>query len=118
MLAGRLFGLAVATLVYVLAQLWTRSVFQIASVAFGGYVTLTPTLFLGARWRRFTAKGAVASIVAGSLVYYLGLAGRFPLGGFLPVFWAFLAALVAAVAVSLMTEPSDERQLDRAFGSV
>ena len=115
-LAGRLFGLAVAAGVYAVAQFWTSSVFQIATVAFAGYVTLTPTLFFGVRWRRFTLSGAIASLVVGNTVLYLAVAGIIRGFGFLPVFWAFAAGLIVAVAVSLVTAPA-HRELDaRAFG--
>ena len=101
---GKAFGLSVAIVVYVLAQLLGRSVFDIAALAFAGFVTLTPTLFLGLRWSRFTAAAAIASLVAGNVVLYLGHFEVIPLFGFLPVFWAFLAALATAVAVSLVSD--------------
>ena len=115
-IAGRLFGFVVAAGVYLLARVWGRSVFDIAAVAFAGYVTLTPTLFLGVRWRRFTAAGAIASILVGTVVLHLGRAEILPVYGFLPVFWAFLAGLVAAIVVSLLTRPSDAARTARAFG--
>ena len=115
-IAGRLFSLGVAAGVYVLAQVWGSSVFEIASIAFSGYVTLTPTLFLGVRWRRFTVAGAIASLLMGSFVLYLGQAGVLSLYGFLPVFWAFLAGLAAAVGVSLLTRRADAGLNARAFG--
>lgn len=115
-LAARLFALAVAALVYILAQVRSQSVFDIASIAFSGYVTLTPTLLLGVRWRRFNARGAIASLLAGNAVLLACQAGRLPTFGFLPVLWGFLAALVVAVGVSLASEPAPETLTDRAFG--
>jgi solute:Na+ symporter, SSS family len=114
---GRWFGAVVAALTYVLAQLWGASVFDIARVAFSGYVTLVPALFFGVRWRRFSASGAIASIVVGNLVYALGLLGWWPLMGFLPVFWALLAAIVAGVVVSLLSAPPPEDRTTLAFGA-
>jgi len=115
---GRLFGLVVAAAVYVLSLTWGDTVFGIARIAFSGYVTLVPTLFLGVRWRRFTAPGAAASLVVGNVVYGLGIAGVLPMAGFLPVFWAFIAGVVAAVVVSLATPASAPTLTDRAFGAV
>ena len=115
--AARLFCIAISVFVYVLALLLRASIFDIAKVAFSGFVTLTPLLFLGVRWRRLTREGAIASVVAGNVVLVAGLAGWIPSAGFLPVFWALLAALLAALAVSAVTGPQDEQQLRRAFAS-
>jgi len=102
--------------VYVLALSWGESVFEISRFAFEGYVTLVVTLFLGVRWRRFTAAGAVASIVVGNAVLLaLRAGGQEPLG-FLPVFWAFVASALAAVVGSLAGGPPDPVATERAFG--
>jgi SSS family solute:Na+ symporter len=103
---GRWFLLGVAALVFLLSRTWGESVYSIAAFAFSGYVTLTPTLLLGVRWSRFNAAGAVASLLAGNAVLaVLTSAGLEPLG-FLPVFWALVAASVAAVAGSFLAPPS------------
>jgi SSS family solute:Na+ symporter len=114
--AAQAFGVVVAAATYALAQLWGASVFDIAKVAFSGYVTLVPALFLGVRWRRFTAKGAVASIVVANVVLGLGLAEMIPTGGFLPVFWALLAGCATAVAVSLLSSQGPRDRSAEAFG--
>ena len=117
-LAARLFALGLAAVVYVLALVWeTESVFAISRKAFEGYTTLVPVLWLGVRWRRFTAAGALASLVAGTVTLALGWAEVLPTAGFLPVFWAFLAALATGVGVSLVTPPADRGVVDRAFGT-
>ncbi len=102
---ARWFCVAISVVVYTLALWRPASIFDIAKVAFSGYVTLTPLLFLGVNWRRMTRQGAIASVVIGNLVLVAGLAGWIPTAGFLPVFWALLAALLAALAVSAVTEP-------------
>ena len=95
---------------------YSASIFGVASIAFSGYVTLAPALFLGVRWRRFTAAGAVASIAVANVVYWAALAEWFPLLGFLPVFWAFVAGCVAAWAVSRLTPAPRAENTSRAFG--
>lgn len=106
---AQLFGVIVAAATYGLSMLWGASVFDIAKVAFSGYVTLVPTLFLGVRWARFTKGGAFASIVVGNAVLGLGLLEVLPTFGFLPVFWALLAGLAAGVGVSLL-QPAPESE--------
>jgi len=115
--AGRWFGLAVAAAVYVLSLTWGSSVFEIAGFAFAGYVTLTPTLFLGVRWRRFSAAGALASLVGGNATLVLMTTKVLPSFGFLPVFWAFFVGLLLGVGVSLATSPPDEATVAEAFGA-
>jgi len=114
--AGRLFALLLAALVVVLSLAWGESVFAIASFAFEGYVTLTPLLLLGVRWRRLNATGAVASILAGNAVLLAGRAEWFDTRGQLPVVWAFGAAFAAAWIGSLASAPPEAERTARAFG--
>lgn len=115
-LFGRLFALAIALVVYVLSITWSdASVFDISRKAFEGYTTLVPALFLGVRWRRFSAAGAIASVLGGNLVLALGWAERLPTAGFLPVFWAFVAAWGFGVGVSLAGRPCSRDLTSRAF---
>ena len=108
--------MVVAALVYVIAQLAGSSIFDMARFAFSGYVTLVPTLLLGVRWRRFTVAGAIASIAAGNLVLIAGEFYELPTFGFLPVFWALIAAIAAGVLGSLASAPADPELTQRAFG--
>lgn len=112
---GQGFALLVAAVVYLLAQVWGDSVFDISRKAFEGYTTLTPALLLGVRWKRFTAAGAIASILAGNAVLGLAWAGHWPRTELLPVFWALVVGSLAAVLVSWLTPPRPEATA-RAFG--
>ena len=116
-LSGRLFTLAIAAVVYVLSLSWGDSVFAISRKAFEGYTTLVPTLFLALRWRRSTAAGALASILVGNAVLVVGwiLGPAFPGLGLLPVAWAFVAASLAFVGVSLVTAAPSAETLERAY---
>jgi len=114
---GRIFCLIIAAIVYVLAQLWGASVFEIASLAFSGYVTLVPALFFVVRWKRFTASGALASVLVGNLIFAAGVKGLIPLGGFMPVFWGVLGGIITAVAVSYASSPAKTEHTQQAFGT-
>ena len=99
---ARLFTLGIGVAVYLLSLTWGDSLFDISRKAFEGYTTLVPTLLLGVQWRRFTAAGAIASIVAANGVLWASWSfGGLGFLGFLPVFWAFVAGLLAGVGVSL-----------------
>ena len=99
--AGRIFSIAIGLLVFGLAVGWDESIFGISRKAFEGYLTLFPTMLLGVRWSRFTASGAIASMVTGNLVLVLGWMGYWPLFGFLPPFWALVTGFAAGIGVSL-----------------
>ena len=104
--AGRTFSVAIGLLVFVLAITWNESIFGISRKAFEGYLTLFPTLLLGVRWSKFTAGGAIASMLVGNAVLVLGWMGHWPLFGFLPPFWALMMGFVAGIGVSLMKPAS------------
>jgi SSS family solute:Na+ symporter len=94
---GRVFLVVIAIAVFGIVMLEPASIFKIAAFAFSGYVTLVPVLYLGLRWRRMNAAGAITSIVAGNLGLLLAWAGLLPApGGILPVVWGLGAALVGA----------------------
>ncbi len=94
---GRVFLILIAIAVFGIVLLQPASIFQIAAFAFSGYVTLVPVLYLGLRWRRMNAAGAITSIIAGNLALLLAWAGLLPApGGILPVVWGLGAALAGA----------------------
>lgn len=121
---GRLLGIAIAAATFAIWRLSDESIFDIASVAFSGYVTLVPVLFLGVRWRRFNAPGALLSIALGNAVYFASLwdAGGLASAraaswlGCLPVVWGLAAAAAGAVAGTLLTRPTDPSVAARALG--
>lgn len=116
-LVGRLFTLLLSAAVLALVLQRPASLFDIASFSFSGYVTLIPTLLLGVRWRRFTAAGALASIVAGNLVLALAFAKLLPTPfGVLPVAWGLAAATAGALLGTHLSRPPPPAVIDRALG--
>jgi len=94
---GRAFLVVIAFAVFAIVMLEPASIFDIAAFAFSGYVTLVPVLYLGLRWPRMNAAGAITSIVAGNLGLLLAWGGLLPApGGILPVVWGLGAAIVGA----------------------
>jgi len=103
---ARWFTVGIGVAVYGLSLTWGDSLFDISRRAFEGYTTLVPTLFLGVQWKRFTATGAIASIVTANFVLWAGWGiGGLNFLGFLPVFWAFVAGIAAGIVFSLSSRP-------------
>lgn len=112
---GRIFLVVLAAVTFAIVMARPASIFAIAKVSFSGYVMLVPTLWLGVTWRRFTAAGAIASVCLGSAALFAAMAWDHPPWGLLPVTWGLLAALAAAVVVSLRTAPAPRDVVARAF---
>ncbi|MEU6478911.1 sodium:solute symporter [Streptomyces sp. NPDC047017] len=64
----------------------------------------------GLLWKRGTAQGALASVVVGGLAV-IGLMAGYGVLANQPVYYGLLSSLVAYVAVSLATRPTDEAVL-------
>jgi Na+/proline symporter len=101
----------------------------------GAAATFVVPLLFAAFWRRATAPGALAAMIAGgatmislySLGFYLAWTGFDQLIGpatkfrpyYLleldPIVWGLLASAVAGITVSLWTSPPDQQRLTRLF---
>jgi len=106
-------------------------VFVIFSGA-GSAVTFVVPALMAAYWRRATAPGAIAAMIAGGgtlILFYI--AGFFfpdpgigPMGSIRPIFlsgldpiiWGLSASLIAGVGVSLLTPAPDPKLVSRLFG--
>jgi SSS family solute:Na+ symporter len=105
---ARAFVIVLAVATWIIALWQPASIFRIASFSFSGYVMLVPTLYLGLRWARFTAAGAIASIVVGNVVLIATWLLEAPPFGVLPVAWGLAAGIVAAIVGSRFGRPSPE----------
>jgi SSS family solute:Na+ symporter/sodium/pantothenate symporter len=79
-------------------------------------------------WRRATAAGTIAAMLAGSLVAFsLNMAGLiiamrhrtgfvpYNLLGFEPIVWGLAVSLVVGIIASLLTQPPDQRLISKLF---
>ena len=103
--AGRMVVLVIAVLALLLASNPNAgSIMDLVSNAWGVFgAAFGPVIMLSLFWKRFNFKGAVAGILAGALVD-MGWLAFLSSTGIYKIIPGFAAGLLAAVAVSLLTE--------------
>ena len=100
-LMGRLAVLAVAVVALVLALSPNDTILGLVSFAWAGFgAAFGPVILLSLFWRRLTTAGALAGMFVGAATVFVWKALDTGLYELLP---AFVLAVVAAVAVSLLT---------------
>ncbi|MCP5516427.1 MAG: sodium:solute symporter family protein [Verrucomicrobiales bacterium] len=128
-LLARGFILLVVAVTYGLAVYLKDSahVFDLGVWCFSGFASLFPLAFAAVYWRRTTRAGAIASVVAAAVVWFVLFrrdilarpenAGddELLIFGMMPVAFIFAASAVTLVAVSLLTRPPAESTLARFF---
>lgn len=97
------------------------SVFRVVSFAWAGFgAAFGPVVLFGLFWRRSNKWGALAGMVVGGAMVFIWKYGIATLGGAFAIYEllpAFIAASIAIVVVSLLTEkPSGE--IERIFDEV
>jgi sodium/proline symporter len=113
MVIARITVIAVAIVGIILAWNPESSVFKIVSFAWAGFgAAFGPLMLLSLFWKRCNKWGALAGMVAGGVMVFVWKFLIRPIGGGWDIYEllpAFIVALVAIVAVSLLTKaPSDE----------
>jgi len=127
-LLARGFIVAIVAVTYLIA-LWLQDsahVFDLGVWCFSGFAALFPLAFAAIYWRRTTAAGAIASLIALAvswlvLFYRDIIATKAPgedellVWGMMPVVPIFLSATAALVIVSLLTRPPESATLEKFF---
>ena len=129
-LTARIFIVLVVGITYFLSLQGYRSVFSMAIWCFTGFASLFPLALAALYWKRLTAPGAMAGILAtiGTWVYLFRESQWAAIRDYtvklhwgeseyeiMPVVVSFLACAVAMVAVSLVTRPPRESTLAKFF---
>ncbi len=123
--AGRLFVAAVLAVVFVLAQLTSRSIFALGVWSFTGYAALLPLLVAALYWKRSTRVGAWSALLTTALLwlyffyqgwgqpqYTVADTGILPIGLMLP------ASIAALIVGSLLSTPPAPKTLAKFFPRV
>jgi SSS family solute:Na+ symporter len=123
---ARIFIVLVVAVTYILSLRGYTSVFAMGVWCFSGFASLFPLVFAALYWKRLTAAGACAGVMAttaswfyffreaeygGNRTYTIDLMGH----EVMPVLPIFLSSLIAMVVVSLVTRPPSEATLARFF---
>jgi SSS family solute:Na+ symporter len=123
---ARIFIVLIVAVTYILSLLGYKSVFAMGVWCFSGFASLFPLVFAALYWKRLTAAGACAGVMAtaaswfyffreaeygGNRTYTIDLMGY----EVMPVLAIFLCSLVAMVVVSLLTRTPSEATLARFF---
>ena len=108
-------GRVVVAIISVIALLIATSpacsgIMKLVSNAWGAFgAAFGPSILLSLYWKRFTYKGALAGVVVGFVVDIVWLIFLFPITNVYEIIPGFIAGLIAAVLVTLMTKkPSAE----------
>lgn len=121
MVCARLVLLVIAVLGVVIAWNPESSVFQIVSFAWAGFgATFGPIMLAALFWKRSNKWGALAGMLAGGITVFVWKFCIRPLGGAWNIYEllpAFIVAVIAIVAVSLLT-PKPEQEIIDEFESV
>ncbi|MBR6717179.1 MAG: sodium/proline symporter [Oscillospiraceae bacterium] len=107
MLAARGVLVVIAVLGVILAWNPNSSVFRVVSFAWAGFgATFGPVMLTALFWKRSNKQGAAAGLIVGGVMIFVWKFLVRPLGGAWDIYEllpAFICALVAIVAVSLLT---------------
>lgn len=130
-LIARCFIVFIVTVTYLISLSNPRSVFNLGVWCFSGFSALFPIAFASIYWKRTTAAGVYASIIATVITWCL-LAhdalimgkdarfgkvehGEYLVAGVMPVTFIVLASIVALVVVSLITKAPSEKTIKKFF---
>lgn len=127
---ARIFIILIVGATYFLSLQGYRSVFSMAIWCFTGFASLFPLVFASLYWKRLTAAGAMAGILAmiGSWLYLFRESNwaairdytiKLHLGGteyeVMPVVAIFMCTMIAMVVTSLITKPPSDKTLAKFF---
>ena len=116
MLVARCVLVVIAVLGVILAWNPNSSVFRVVSFAWAGFgATFGPVMLTALFWKRSNKYGAIAGLVVGGIMIFVWKFIVRPLGGALDIYEllpAFICALVAIIAVSLVTGQPEKSVTD------
>jgi solute:Na+ symporter, SSS family len=116
---GRILLLIFAAIAYYIALVRPAAILSIAAFAFSGFSVMLPVMISALYWRRTNKYGACAALVVPAIMlhlWYLELLPKWTTFGFMPVFPAFILAILILVVVSYLTPAPPAEQVEETFG--
>ena len=129
---GRSFIVFIVLVSYLISVKKPMNVFNLGVWCFSGFAALFPIAFASVYWKRVTAAGVFASVIATVITWamfiydalgrdsgeqWFGVKehGEYLIAGVMPVTFIFLASVAALIGVSLMTKAPSQSTIDRFF---
>ena len=119
---ARLFIVAIVAVTYGFSLFEPRRVFTLGVWCFSGFSSLFPLILAALYWRRLTAAGAYAAVLASATSWGVlfsmsgfGMNSDFTVAGMMPVATMVACSTAAMVVVSLISKPPSEKTLKKFF---
>ncbi len=116
---GRILLVVFAAAAYYIALVRPAAILSIAAFAFSGFSVMLPVMIGALYWPRANKHGACAALILPAIMlhlWYLGVLPEWTTFGFMPVFPAFILAILTLVIVSYLTAPPPAEQREKTFG--
>ncbi len=116
---GRILLVVFAAAAYYIALVRPAAILSIAAFAFSGFSVMLPVMIGALYWPRANKYGACAALVFPAVMlhlWYLGILPGWTTFGFMPVFPAFVLAIITLFVVSYLTAPPSAEQREKTFG--
>ncbi len=116
---GRILLVVFAAAAYYIALARPAAILSIAAFAFSGFSVMLPVMIGALYWPRANKYGACAALIFPAIMlhlWYLGILPEWTTFGFMPVFPAFVLAILTLVIVSYLTAPPPAEQREKTFG--
>jgi len=116
---GRILLLVFAALAFYISLVRPAAILSIAAFAFSGFSVILPVMIAALYWPRTNKYGACAALIIPAIMlhlWYLNVLPQWTTFGFMPVFPAFVLAIVILVVVSYLTPAPPPEQREETFG--
>ncbi len=115
---GRIILLVFSAIAFYIAMIRPAAILSIAAFAFSGFSIMLPVMIGALYWPRANKYGICAALIFPAIMlhlWYLEVLPGWTSFGFMPVFPAFVLAVLTLVLVSVLTPPPPAEQREKTF---
>jgi solute:Na+ symporter, SSS family len=116
---GRIVLVLFSAAAFYIALARPAAILSIAAFAFSGFSVMLPVMVGALYWPRANKYGACAALIVPAIMlhlWYLGILPQWTSFGFMPVFPAFVLAILILIIVSYLTPAPPPEQREKTFG--